>query len=77
MVAPTGGIAGFAIVDEFLEQANQKQAHADRLAKRIVQLVSEPEFDPFFATPDHSSSWTRARGSARVRAIWRTARRFS
>jgi bacterioferritin len=46
MVSATGGIAGFAIADEFLEHANQEQAHADRIAERIVQLGGEPDFDP-------------------------------
>jgi bacterioferritin len=46
MASATAGIAGFAIADEFLEHANQEQAHADRLAERIVQLGGEPEFDP-------------------------------
>ena len=46
MASATAGIAGFAIADEFLEHANQEQAHADRLAERIVQLGGEPDFDP-------------------------------
>jgi bacterioferritin len=46
MASAVGGIAGFAIADEFLEHANQEQAHADKLAERIVQLGGEPEFDP-------------------------------
>jgi len=46
MVSAMAGIAGFAIADEFLEHANQEQAHADRIAERIVQLGGEPDFDP-------------------------------
>jgi bacterioferritin len=46
MASATAGIAGFAIADEFLEHANQEQAHADRIAERIVQLGGEPDFDP-------------------------------
>ena len=46
MASAMAGIAGFAIADEFLEHANQEQAHADRLAERIVQLGGEPDFDP-------------------------------
>jgi bacterioferritin len=46
MVSAKAGIAGFAIANEFLEHANQEQAHADRIAERIVQLGGEPEFDP-------------------------------
>src|SRR5687768_17531776 len=37
MASATAGIPGFAIADEFLEHANQEQAHADRIAERIVQ----------------------------------------
>jgi bacterioferritin len=46
MASATGGIPGFAIADEFLEHANQEQAHADKIAERIVQLGGEPDFDP-------------------------------
>lgn len=46
MAAALGGIPGFAIADEFLEHANQEQAHADKIAERIVQLGGEPNFDP-------------------------------
>ena len=46
MASAMAGIAGFAIADEFLEHANQEQAHADRIAERIVQLGGEPDFDP-------------------------------
>ena len=46
MVSAVGGIPGFAIEDEFLEHANQEQAHADRIAARIVQLGGQPDFDP-------------------------------
>ena len=46
MASAVGGIHGFAIEDEFLEHANQEQAHADRIAERIVQLGGEPDFDP-------------------------------
>jgi bacterioferritin len=46
MVSATAGIPGFAIADEFLEHANQEQAHADRIAERIVQLNGEPDFNP-------------------------------
>jgi bacterioferritin len=31
---------------EFLEHANEEQAHADRIAERIVQLGGAPDFDP-------------------------------
>ena len=35
-----------AIADEFLVHANEEQAHADRIAERIVQLGGEPDFNP-------------------------------
>ena len=46
MSSNLGGIVGFAVADELLTHANQEQAHADRLAERIVQLGGEPNFDP-------------------------------
>ena len=46
MSASLGGIAGFAITNEFAEHAAQEQAHADMLAERIVQLGGEPDFNP-------------------------------
>ncbi|MER6178190.1 ferritin-like domain-containing protein [Streptosporangium sp. NPDC001681] len=36
--------AGVAV--EFLEHAAEEQAHVDRLARRIVQLGGEPDFNP-------------------------------
>jgi bacterioferritin len=40
------GINAPAVAAEFLEHANDEQAHADRLAERIVQLGGEPNFSP-------------------------------
>ncbi|MCE9595320.1 MAG: bacterioferritin [Planctomycetes bacterium] len=40
------GIHAQSIAAEFLEHAVEEQAHADLLAKRIVQLGGEPNFDP-------------------------------
>ena len=40
------GLASVKIAEEFLVHANEEMAHADRLAKRIVQLGGEPDFDP-------------------------------
>ena len=34
------------IADEFLVHANEESGHADRLARRIVQLQGEPDFSP-------------------------------
>ncbi len=40
------GLESPAIADEFLVHANEESAHADSLAKRIVQLGGEPDFSP-------------------------------
>jgi len=40
------GLASPKIAEEFLVHANEEAAHADRLAKRIVQLGGEPDFSP-------------------------------
>lgn len=40
------GIHAKGPADEFLVHSNEEQAHADRLAQRIVQLGGEPDFDP-------------------------------
>jgi bacterioferritin len=40
------GIHAKSVAEEFLEHANEEQAHADRIAERITQLEGEPNFDP-------------------------------
>ena len=40
------GLASPKIAEEFLVHANEEAMHADRLAKRIVQLGGEPNFSP-------------------------------
>ena len=40
------GLASPKIAEEFLVHANEESMHADRLAKRIVQLGGEPDFSP-------------------------------
>jgi len=40
------GIHAQSVAAEFLEHANEEQAHADRLAARIVQLGGEPDMAP-------------------------------
>ncbi len=40
------GLASPKIAEEFLVHANEESGHADRLAKRIVQLGGEPDFSP-------------------------------
>lgn len=49
------GPASAAIAAEFLEHANEEQAHADRIAERIVQLGGQPDFSPEgLATRSHA-----------------------
>ena len=40
------GVSSPPIADEFLVHANEESAHADRIARRIVQLGGEPDFSP-------------------------------
>lgn len=40
------GINADAVAQEFLQHANEEQAHADQIAARIVQLQGEPNFNP-------------------------------
>ncbi len=40
------GINAQSIAQEFLEHANEEQAHADEIAARIIQLGGEPDFSP-------------------------------
>lgn len=40
------GIHASAVKEEFLEHANEEQAHADGLSERIRQLGGEPDLDP-------------------------------
>jgi len=50
-----GGIHAQAVAEEFLEHANEEQAHADLAAERITQLGGEPNFNPKdLATNSHS-----------------------
>jgi bacterioferritin len=49
------GIHAESVAPEFLEHAKQEQEHADRIAKRIVQLGGEPDFSPDgLATRSHA-----------------------
>jgi len=42
----THGIRAKFVSAEFLEHANEEQAHADRIAERIVQLGEDPDLNP-------------------------------
>jgi bacterioferritin len=50
------GLASPKIAEEFLVHANEEAAHADRIAKRIVQLGGQPDFSPdTLVTRSHAS----------------------
>jgi len=40
------GINAESVAAEFLQHANEEQGHADLIARRIVQLKGEPDFNP-------------------------------
>lgn len=40
------GVSSAKIAEEFLVHANEESGHADRIARRIVQLDGEPDFSP-------------------------------
>lgn len=40
------GLASPKIAEEFMVHAQEESAHADRIAKRIVQIGGEPDFSP-------------------------------
>ena len=49
------GINAQSVAAEFLQHANEEQAHADEIAQRIVQLGGEPNLSPDgLATRAHS-----------------------
>jgi bacterioferritin len=49
------GLQAQSVAQEFLQHANEEQAHADQIAARIVQLGGEPNFSPEgLATRSHA-----------------------
>jgi bacterioferritin len=40
------GISAQSVAQEFLQHANEEQAHADEISRRIVQLGGEPNLSP-------------------------------
>ena len=49
------GIHAQSVAQEFLQHANEEQAHADEIAARIVQLGGAPDFSPEgLATRSHA-----------------------
>jgi bacterioferritin len=61
------GIHAQAVAAEFLEHANEEQAHADLIAARISQLGGEPNFNPDGLTARSHSVY--AEGSSLVSMI--------
>ncbi len=54
------GIHPTAVAEEFLEHANEEQAHADMIAKRIIQLDGEPNLNPEGLLTRSHSQYTEA-----------------
>lgn len=49
------GINAESVAAEFLQHSNEEQGHADEIARRIVQLKGEPDFNPQgLATRSHA-----------------------
>ena len=57
------GIHSESVKSEFLEHANEEQAHADSIAERIVQLGGAPDLNP---DDPQSSAATRSTTRAKV-----------
>lgn len=56
------GIHSETVKSEFLEHAQEEQAHADRLAERIVQLGGEADLDPEGLTSRSHSQYDASNG---------------
>ncbi len=54
------GINAQGVENEFLQHANDEQAHADQIAQRIVQLDGEPDFSPAELTSRSHSEYKAA-----------------
>lgn len=55
------GLASPAIASEFMVHANDEARHADRLARRIVQLGGEPDFNPDTLTQRSHAAYSPVR----------------
>ncbi|MET1113492.1 MAG: ferritin-like domain-containing protein [Comamonas sp.] len=55
------GLAASAIASEFLVHANDEMLHADQLARRIVQLGGEPDFNPDTLSQRSHASYSAVR----------------
>ncbi len=56
------GIHAQPVAAEFLQHANEEQAHADEIAGRIVQLGGEPNFSPDGLSARSHSEYVEGRG---------------
>ena len=55
------GIDSEAVKDEFLQHANEEQAHADQISERIVQLGGEPDLNPESLTARSHSQYVEGK----------------
>jgi bacterioferritin len=55
------GINAQSVAAEFLQHANEEQAHADQIAQRIVQLGGEPNLSPDGMTERSHSEYVEGR----------------
>lgn len=55
------GLMADAIKAEFLEHANEEQAHADQIAERIVQLGGQPDLNPDTLTAHSHAEYVEGR----------------
>jgi bacterioferritin len=60
------GIDGESVKAEFLEHANDERDHADRAAKRIVQLGGEPDLNPNVLAKRSHTEYTEGRTLAEM-----------
>ena len=56
------GIHSESVKSEFLEHANEEQAHADSISERIVQLGGEPDLNPENLTSRSHSQYDESEG---------------
>jgi len=55
------GINSEPVAREFKEHAREEQEHADRIAKRIVQLNGKPQFNPDYLTKRSHSEYVEGK----------------
>jgi bacterioferritin len=56
------GLSSPKIAEEFLVHANEEMAHADMLAKRIVELGGMPDFSPDSLTSRSHAGYDESKG---------------